>query len=138
MKKKKTNKFFKIIKYEVYPFDILLTCGTTGDEIIQYLEKNFGHKVSAEDKPLFVIPGNGRTIVLEGGQTVLWLKDFSPTYSFDLAILAHECFHAIDFLLRRIGVKLSADSDEVYAYTLQYIFRTAFEDLRHGYRPKTP
>jgi hypothetical protein len=44
----------------------------------------------------------------------------------DGATVAHECFHAISFVLRNLGVRLSEESEEVYAYGLEWLCREAF------------
>ncbi len=137
-KKEKKKKLFKIIRYELYPFEILLTCGTTKEEILEHLDKNYGYKPSEKDQEHFNLTGNGKTIFCEGNQTILWMKEFSPVYSFDLATLAHEVFHCVHFLMDKIKITLSFDSDEAYAYAIGFVFRRAFEELRNGNRPKTP
>lgn len=129
------NKFFKIIKYEIYPFDILLTCGTTKQDIIDHIEKISGYPVIEEDKIHFDLPGNGKTIMLEGGQTVMWFKEFNPEYSFHIGTIAHEAFHAVHFLFSKMNIKLSFDSDEAFAYAIGYVAKKVFEELRYGKLP---
>lgn len=61
-----------------------------------------------------------RTCMLEGNQVVLYLKEI-PKDIKGYSILAHEIFHCVDLILRKIGITLSDDSDEIYAYCIQYI-----------------
>ena len=36
-------------------------------------------------------------------------------------IIAHEAFHAVIFLFEKIGIKFSYDSEEAYAYLIEYL-----------------
>ncbi len=49
----------------------------------------------------------------------LWFKDKKP----DPSIVAHECFHAVHWLVDRIGDKISEDNEEFCAYYLQFLVR---------------
>lgn len=44
--------------------------------------------------------------------------------------LAHECFHAISYCLRRSGIELSDATEESYAYLLQFLVKEIKEQLR--------
>jgi hypothetical protein len=38
-----------------------------------------------------------------------------------LEIIAHEALHATAYILRHVGIRFSKNSEEAYAYLLQYI-----------------
>ena len=73
--------------------------------------------------------GCGRTVMLLGGQTILRLDIVKSKPDF-YACLAHEVFHAVEFLFDRIGLKLSDDSGEAFAYQMQYLTRSILEKLK--------
>ena len=41
----------------------------------------------------------------------------------DVSIIAHECMHAVGYVLRRKGIPFNADTDEAYAYLLQFLVK---------------
>lgn len=47
-----------------------------------------------------------------------------------LSVLAHECFHAAEFVLRERGMTLTDASDEAYAYYIAWMFRECFKRLK--------
>jgi hypothetical protein len=55
----------------------------------------------------------------KNGSQIYWIW----TKYKDVSCLVHECFHAIHFLLKDKGIKLSHDSDEIYAYMLQMLVK---------------
>lgn len=71
--------------------------------------------------------GDGKTIQTNYGDIWLWTKHKS------IPVLVHEAFHAAHFILDGKGVKLSDDSDEIYAYFISMIVR---ETLTPSYSVK--
>jgi hypothetical protein len=60
----------------------------------------------------------------DGGTLVfIWTKERKPE------VIAHECFHALFFELRARGVRMAEDSDELYAYMLQFLMKSILENL---------
>jgi hypothetical protein len=53
----------------------------------------------------------------------LWTKGKTPQ------LVAHEVFHAVSYILRRKGLPLSDDTEEAYAYLIQFL---TTEILKHG------
>src|SRR3990167_7632103 len=70
----------------------------------------------------------GRTIMFSTNQTVLWLR-YMPSTPIDFSHLQHEIFHSVDFMLSKIGIKLSRDSDEAYAYQIQYVTEKIYFEI---------
>lgn len=113
------NKIF-IINYVIYPFDVLVCLGSSRDQVLGKLKK-LGVHLDDKDKDLLIMSGVGRTVMLDKGQTILWLKKY-PKVGCD--VMAHEVFHAVEFLLSRIGMPLTRDSSEAYAYLIQYLTKS--------------
>lgn len=104
-----------IVPCVIYPFDVLVCLGSSREEILSFLKKN---SPTESDVNALKMYGLGRTVLLDGGQTILWIKRKPKKGS---GVLAHEIFHAVDFLFDMIGIKLSRDSDEAYAYAIQHL-----------------
>lgn len=115
MKENNKKKIF-IVNYEIYPFDCLVCIGSTTEEIVKYLKK-LDRELSKEEIEAIELEniGRGRTIMLESGQTIIRLN------SLDASTLAHEVFHAVYFLAERLNIKLSEDSDEAFAYLIEFL-----------------
>lgn len=53
------------------------------------------------------------------GRAMFWFDDKKPSGS----IVAHECFHATSYILRRSGLVLSDKSEEAFAYYLGWLVK---------------
>lgn len=67
----------------------------------------------------------GRTVM--GHDVYIWVADKKA-----LPALAHEVFHAVSFIMHRVGQPLDAHHDEAYAYLLEYLFRASLQVLGHN------
>jgi len=63
------------------------------------------------------------------GATIIRLWNY-PTYPEDFGSLAHEIFHAVSFVMYRIGQTLEIRvSDESYAYLIGYLTTQIYKKL---------
>lgn len=66
----------------------------------------------------------------KGVALVLWFPRWFSTKDYThLSVLAHESFHAAEFLLRERGMTLTDSSDEAYAYYIAWMFRECYKRL---------
>lgn len=115
-----------ILPLVVYPFDVMVSFGQSDDQLKDCLKKR-GIKW---DEILEMPPtGLGRTAMLDGNQTILRLKDV-PISVTDYGTLAHEIFHAVVFILDRVGIELCRQSDEAYAYLIGYITKEIYKRIK--------
>ena len=72
--------------------------------------------------------------MLRGGQTIIRLELEKTKLGIDVANLAHEIEHAVFFILDRVDVKHTHESDDVFAYYHGYLMRKAmvFFDKQMG------
>lgn len=105
-----------LISYEVYPFDVLVSVNQTDDEVEKLLKKKLPDDQYNEIATVFKHNSNARTIMFSGGQTFIRFNEH-PGHG----LIAHEVFHAVNYLFDRIGITLSDDSDEAWAYLIQYL-----------------
>lgn len=106
-----------VVSWQIFPFDVLVCLGNPKKEILKWINRT-KYKLSEGEVEAITITGMGRTIILRGGQTILWLKNYPKAGS---GTLAHEIFHAVEMVTDRMGIKLSQDSDETFAYMVQYL-----------------
>ncbi len=114
-----------IIDLTIYPYDIWFSIGESDANFIKALSERLPDEHLSdlkEDNICFMSPEcRGRTYHhLIGAQTVIRLKK-KPQTAQEFGTLAHEIFHAVDFITRRIGLRLMDGSDEAYAYLIGYV-----------------
>lgn len=63
----------------------------------------------------------GVTFTLNTDDVIIWLRN-KPNGNGDRAVLAHEIFHAVSFLLRSVGIGHTPDTEEIYAYTFENLY----------------
>lgn len=121
-----------IVPLVVYPFDIMFSVGETDKQLMDAINDrmdNEDSKVFLEDELLFNVPPTrlGYTLHnLKGGQTVVRFRNQPKT-----DVVAHEIFHAIEFIFDRIGLPHSRDTSESWAYALQYVTKEFYYNLNH-------
>lgn len=71
----------------------------------------------------------GRMVMLDGNQSVIRLPS-KPKTPEDYGYLAHEIFHAVEFLFERIRLPHSIDSGEAYAYLIGYITTEIYKKIK--------
>lgn len=118
-----------IVSHGTYPFDILISYGCSDEELSAKL-KTLGIEVSDEEQEAIKTEQAlaGRTAMLSGGQTVMRLPILKDRADFH-GMVAHEVFHAVEFLFDRIALKHSLDAGEAFAYQIQLITKQIYEAL---------
>lgn len=118
--KKRTKHF--IIDHGTYPFDVLFCVSLTRDEVLKQLKK-LGYEPTEKELEALNFDGEGRTVMLEGGQTILWVKNQTPSH------IAHEVFHAVEFLFNRIDLPHDIEHGEAWAYQIQHLTKQIYQKL---------
>lgn len=111
-----------IINSEQWKNEIGLCWGWTPKEYSKYL-----HSQGFKDykKPT----GAGETTITSSGGILMWVWERDAIDM--LLTLNHEIFHATDYLLREhVGITLSNDSDETYAYTMAWMQNKFYEYIK--------
>ena len=116
---------------ELYDVTVVLLHGD-GALALAWMDKTFGD-VSSREVGTFT---GAKTVWIErdkGCALALW---FPACWHTDdavyLSVLAHECFHAAEFVLRERGMKLTDESDEAYGYYIAWMFRHVYSRTMKG------
>jgi hypothetical protein len=110
-----------VVHHGGYPFDVLVAVGVTDDQLLKRLASFVGDVESSDRELLKMTPMMaGRAARMKDGRTVIRLKRWNGSPE-DYGHLAHEVFHAVDFLFRLLGIKLTPQTDEVYAYAIAHL-----------------
>ena len=113
-----------ILPLQVYPFDILFSIGQTDAELLVLLSK-YGLDEYIDEFTLSKTV-RGRTVMLPSNQTVIRLKS-----NYDIGVLCHEVFHAVSFILSKVGIPLEVmKSDEAYAYLIEYVINCFIKEVK--------
>ena len=112
-----------IVSWKIYPFDVMVSVKERQEDIVKRIERT-GYKLDADEKEKLWMTGQGRTVMLRGGQTILRLDTLKH------GVISHEVFHAVDFLMNKVGIKLTEESDEAYAYAIEYLTNEIYKNLK--------
>lgn len=125
----KTKSLNFIVPLIIYPFDVMISFGETNQEIDKHFEK---YGLTAEDIDSATITSptvQGRTVMFSTNQTLIRLLAIPKTPT-EYGNLAHEIFHAVTFVMDRIGMTLKVEeSDEAYAYLIDYLTKKIYERI---------
>lgn len=120
--------YSKIISVEVYCRDILFHFGD-----VRSLERTLRKYHTQEQTEAIIeladIANNtmGKCVYDQQNNVfVVWLPSLPQSVA-DMQFLSHEIFHAVCAIMIGIGVPLSDDSEEAYAYLTGYITRKVLE-----------
>ena len=106
---------FKVIPIEVYGHDIVVSIGQTDSDLYEHIKKNISKKEF--DKRFSNQKSIATTFKLKTGCILIRFKDDID----NPGIVAHEAFHAIVYLFDKIGIEYAYESEEAYAYALEYL-----------------
>lgn len=106
---------FKIIPLEIYGHDVVVSIGQTDEDLYEQIKEN----VSKKDfkKHMAKQTAIATTHKLRTGGILI---RFSENID-NPGIVAHEAFHAIIFLFKKLGISFCYESEEAYAYALEYL-----------------
>jgi hypothetical protein len=106
---------FKIIPLDVFGHDIVVSIGQSDEDLYEQIQENISRKQF--DKHMANQKSIATTHKLRTGSILIRFKDNIN----DPGIVAHEAFHAIVFLFKKIGIDFCYESEEAYAYSLEYL-----------------
>jgi hypothetical protein len=111
---KKAKYGIKNIYCELYNTNIWVSYGTPKDYFIKQVKHELHTDITLQHST------NGRYIQFTKDNIAInwiWTNDKSPI------LLAHEAFHAAHCILQSKGLRLTDDSEEAYAYFIEFIMR---------------
>lgn len=109
----------------LFPFEVLVCLGGDKQFVIKNIKK-FGYTPDTEEEGHITMIGQGKCVMLKNSATIIWLKNYPRAGS---GVLAHEIFHATDFILDKMGIKHTDSSDEVWAYVIEYLTKEIHKNL---------
>ena len=124
-----------IIDLQIFNHEVMVSIDETKSQFSRSVTKRYGEEVyeslaefddaTAHPKEEYV---GGRTYHHpKHGCTIIRLKN-RPITAKTIGTVAHEAYHATEYVLDRVGVERT--HSETWAYTLEYITRQIFERLK--------
>lgn len=117
----------KKLNDRMYLQDITVVYGCSSDDLVQYLCKKHKAKINLDNKD-----SNG-TYFRVFDSNYIWLESFDWSIG-DQGILHHEIFHCTSYILRNLGMDLSNDSDEAFAYYHQMLTMETLNALKETHK----
>jgi hypothetical protein len=123
-----------IVNLVVYPFDIMFSIDETDEVLFKRLKKYKNTQKECESRLTMSNTVKGRTVMLQSNQTIIRLRKQRLEHS-TYGTLSHEIFHAITFILDKIGMTFNIDyNDEGYAYLIEYVTKEAYKNIKENKR----
>lgn len=128
--KKKEQGVFLILDGGTFPYDIGLAINMPLENLIKRLEKSW--KLDDEEKEWLIMPGTGRTVMLKSNVTIIQAStEKLPNKGGLDGVIAHEIFHAVEFIMDKAGIKYHYDyTGEVFAYLIQHFTQQVYGKLK--------
>lgn len=112
----------KSIRNPIYNYSLVIFAGGSVKSAKRYVEVKTGAVFKDESECL-----EACCITVVGCKNhVLWFESVRPKYS----TITHECAHSVSHVFRELGARLSEDTEEVYAYLLDWTVAEVLRKLK--------
>ena len=115
------NRMFKIIPVDVFSTDVLVSINQSDDKLYDRL----CHRFTREQFDLAFDDwkSDARTVTHSDGFIIVRFRGKIKKEPDTLGLVAHEAYHAAYAVLNKIGVQPGFETEEVYAYLIQFLVR---------------
>lgn len=123
------------IPLHIYDHDVLVSIGDTNAQLQKAVMKYTNPDILDDlknDNSIFHFKKKEKGLTVhyqESGVTIIRLMN-RPKTPQQYGSLNHEIFHAVDFIFRRIGLSLTEESSEAYAYAIGHLTEQIFEKFK--------
>lgn len=117
-----------IIKHGTFKFDVLFCVDATDEQVYKKIHK-LGYCLSDDEKQKLKIKGLGRTVMLDNHQTVIRIKKLKDNAK-NHGNIAHEIFHAVEFLYYTVSIPYSLENGETWAYQIDHLINQVYSQIK--------
>jgi hypothetical protein len=104
----------------VFDLDVTVIITKDTDIALQYVQEHLDSTATLED-----FNSRATTFPTQDGKSpIIWLPDTDDT-----SVINHELMHASIDIMRWTGMKLNDETEEAYAYEMQYLTKLFYEEL---------
>lgn len=104
------------ITIEPWARSLFVVVGDTDEEVKAFFKGHEDYRECFTFDPL----NEAETICTPRGHAVI---RFTTAHQISDELIVHECLHATYGMLKHVGIPLTEDTEEVYAYQIDYIFK---------------
>jgi len=123
---------FKIIPIEIFVTDLLVSIAETDDEIYDHV----CHRYSREEFDLafddWTERSDARTVTHRDGFVLIRFRNVIEDTPEHIGLVAHEVYHATYSILAMKGIRPCYETEEVYAYLIQYLVTEILKIKENG------
>ena len=118
---------FEVIKGTVYPFDILVSINQTDDEFyseVSHLSDDNLESVFLNlDETVLA-----RSYITKNNVSIIRFMNLDKE-NIPHGLISHEALHITSYILKRVGIDFSFETEEAYAYFLNYIVDNIYSTI---------
>lgn len=108
----------KIVTLAIWKWQGMVLAGGTEEGFVAFARQLVGQDIEKSDTG-----AAGRAYARPSGPWLLWVESLA-----DFPALAHEALHIAAGILEMRGIKHSAESEEAYTYTMEFVLREALNE----------
>ena len=112
---------FKIIPVDVFSTDVIVSINQSDDQLYDCVCHRFTREQFNEVYDDWT--QDARVVTHSDGFVIIRFRNKIKKEPDMLGLVAHESYHAAYSLLHRIGIQPSFETEEVYAYLIQFLVR---------------
>ena len=119
---------FKVIKGTVYPFDILVSINQTDDEFYSEV----GHLCDDDLENVFLNLDEtvlARSYITKNNVSIIRFMNLDKE-NIPHGLISHEALHITSYILKRVGIDFNFETEEAYAYFLNYIVDNIYSTIK--------
>jgi hypothetical protein len=112
---------FKIIPVDVFSTDVVVSINQSDNQLYDCL----CHRFTREQFDLAFDDwkSDARTVTHSDGFIIVRFREKIGKDPDSISLIAHECYHAAYSVLSKINVQPGFETEEVYAYMIQFLVR---------------
>mgnify|MGYP001582987741 FL=1 len=115
-----------VVKLVIYPYDVMIYFGKNQEPLYKELSKYISSSEIQQLREKQITRGD--SVMFNNGASLIRMPNVPRSIN-DLATLNHEVFHVVFFILQEIGIKLVPQSDEAFAYLIEYINKEIYKKI---------
>lgn len=122
-----------IIPLIIYPFDVMISFNENYDQFANAVVKKWGSEILDDFNKCPKANSVGLTYVFTSEKCLCCILKINGLKkdANGIGTIAHEVFHAADFVLEKCGLQLNRNSYEAFAYFVGYLMQEIYKKIQH-------
>ena len=112
---------FKVIQLGIFATDVVVSINQSDEKLYNHISHRFTKEEF--DSAFDDWKSDARTVTHRDGFVIIRFRDKIKKEPDTISLVAHESYHASYSILSRIGIQPGLETEEVYAYLIQFLVR---------------